>query len=399
MNYFLVGNGYDLHHKFPTRYYDFLHVVSYLIDHYEEEISTVGQVFSSIELQEQDTFIKECYEQHMGVFNDVALADRVAKDIADRANKNIWFNYFNNYVKNDFNWIDFEKEVLRVLEAFESFFDYGDNFTLNNNRIMFNLDIFPKDAEDNFIISKFNFFFEKPDADWGVMAKFKYVKREFAVEHIKESNTYYLATDKIVSELYSSLRELTDILRDYLFYFVDNSALKLVELGIVPKFGHLPTPNRVYSFNYTKTIEILYGNYMVDHIHGITDTEIVLGINPDEKDDINTIDTTFLQFKKYFQRVLYKTDIDFTGDILTRSGDIKNLYVIGHSLDATDKDIIKLIFDASKEIFILYHDDSSVKRMIRNLVEMYGKEAFDELRCEKNLQFFKQPDIIWNVRT
>ena len=28
-NVFLIGNGFDLHHKLPTRYYDFLCILKY----------------------------------------------------------------------------------------------------------------------------------------------------------------------------------------------------------------------------------------------------------------------------------------------------------------------------------------------------------------------------------
>ena len=77
-----------------------------------------------------------------------------------------------------------------------------------------------------------------------------------------------------------------------------------------------------------------------------------------------------------------------------RSNDTK-LFVIGHSLDSTDEDIVWQIFDSAKSIIILYHDETSVKNQIKNLVEMYGKEGLDRLREEKNLQFVPQGEIRW----
>ena len=77
-----------------------------------------------------------------------------------------------------------------------------------------------------------------------------------------------------------------------------------------------------------------------------------------------------------------------------RSNDTK-LYVIGHSLDSTDEDVIKQIFESVKSIIILYHTETSVKNQIKNLVEIYGKEGLDRLRQEKSLVFLKQSEIQW----
>jgi hypothetical protein len=83
-------------------------------------------------------------------------------------------------------------------------------------------------------------------------------------------------------------------LKDYLLYFVDAPSKEYDNLGIEPHFRSLPTPNRVYSFNYTNTIQILYSNAMIDHIHGNTNTNIVLGVNPDENDNVESADTTLI---------------------------------------------------------------------------------------------------------
>lgn len=77
-----------------------------------------------------------------------------------------------------------------------------------------------------------------------------------------------------------------------------------------------------------------------------------------------------------------------------RSND-NNLIVIGHSLDSTDEDVIRQIFHFAKTIKILYHDETSVKNQIENLIKIYSKEGFDSLRREKELCFVPQGDIRW----
>ena len=134
-------------------------------------------------------------------------------------------------------------------------------------------------------------------------------------------------------------------------------------------------------------------------VYSSTKAEIVLGINPDANDDLDSIDTSFLQFKKYYQRTFFRTDSSYIQHIKTCKSIPYNketdLVVMGHSLDITDKDIIMQIFSVAKRITIMYHEESAVKNLIKNLVHMYGKDGFDELRTVKNLQFVPQTKIQW----
>ena len=397
MNVFLLGNGFDLHHKFPTSYLNFLNTMKFLVEKYDDSFATVAHVFGNDELQEKDEFIKKCYEQHSGVYKTTLLPKDKIKDMITHIKDNMWFNYLSNSVAKDIKWIDFEKEIIRVLEAFSSLLDCNEGFSLINGGVTFSLSALEVDVEDRYILSQFNFFYDK-DLQSG-SSSMKRMKDEYVFEKIAGSNAYHFAKDEMASGLYTSLRELTDVLKDYLLYFVDAPSKEYDNLGIEPRFRSLPTPNRVYSFNYTNTIQILYSNAMVDHIHGNTNTNIVLGVNPDENDNVESADTTFLQFKKYFQRVFFNTDIDFIKSMdfvvrTPRSNDTK-LYVIGHSLDSTDKDVIKQIFESVKTIIILYHSETSVKNQIKNLVEIYGKEGLDMLRQEKSLVFLPQSEIQW----
>jgi len=402
MNIFLVGNGFDLHHKFPTHYIDFLHTMQFLMENYDESMTTVGDIFGNKSLQEKNSFIKDCYEQHAVVYGSTTIKAEVIKSMVSRANENIWFSYFCNCVSKDIHWIDFENEISRVLEAFKAFFDYENELTLSGNHVVFDISSFPSNIEDRYILGQFDFFFEDFDEYSIGRSRFMCLKDEYVNEKVVGSNSFYPAENDIVSELFFHLRELAELLREYLLYFVDGPARACSQLGRIPRFINLPSPDRVYSFNYTNTLEIFYKSKDVNHIHGNTETNIVLGINPDETDDVYTVDTTFLQFKKYFQRVLLNTDESYLKRMIALSrvprGYDDTLYVIGHSLDSTDEDIIKQIFASVNSIKILYHSDTSVKSLIKNLVQIYGKEGLDQLREKKSLQFIPQTEIQWSEK-
>lgn len=399
MNIFLVGNGYDLHHEFPTGYLNFLHVMEFLIGNYDVEYTTVGDILGNTLLHEKDSFIKNCYERHIDIYNQTGLPSEEMKRIINCAKENSWFGYLSSSIKKDIKWIDFEKEIIRVLEMLKNFFNMENYIVQDKNSLVFDTSICLRGEEDWYILSQFNFFFEKSNnLHMGFLSPMC-IREEYIEERVKGSNILVLSKEKIVSRLYQELRGLAKILRDYLKYFVDGPAEEILKQGRKPIFCGMPTPNRVYSFNYTNTIEILYGISVVDHIHGNTNTNIVLGVNPDSKDEIDDVDTTFLQFKKYFQRVFYGTDIDFLKYMKalenfphTYGG---HVWVIGHSLDVTDEDVIKQIFDAASEITVLYHKEERVKDYITHLVEIYGKQGLDFLRREKKLRFLPQGNILW----
>ncbi|MBE5890451.1 MAG: hypothetical protein E7282_05705 [Lachnospiraceae bacterium] len=401
MNVLLLGNGFDLNHKFPTSYINFINVVNFLLDKEPEEITTIGQVLGDQKLQNVDSFIKICYEEHARIYDEVIFDDKEKNQIINIARSNLWYEYFSYSVAKNMTWIDFEKEIVRVLEAFNTFFEKA-SFELVNNDVFFDLARYDN-QEDEYIISCFPFFYDKKENLGSQHSNVMKIKKQYVFEKITGSGTYHLCEEQIIADLYISMRDLADILRLYLKAFVDEPSKKYMDMGIKAKFASLPSSTQVYSFNYTNTYEILYSLSNVDHIHGNTESSIVLGVNPDEKDEIYSIDTSFLQFKKYFQRTFYSTDNSFlkkeydTQNIRTLEG--IDLYVIGHSLDVTDKDIIKLVFDSATRITVLYHSDISVKSQIKNLVEMFGKEGLDRLRAKKDLCFVRQSDVEWIVPT
>ena len=306
MNIFLVGNGFDLQHGFPTRYFDFLQVGYFLSKKYSSDLDTVGKVLGNEMLHSADRYIEEDYKLHKTIYDKTSIQPDLLSDISKKAKKNMWFQYLHACINRDINWIDFETEISQVLSSFRAFFNDDDrHFQLSpNGEILFDLTEHPSNARDRYIISQFDFFFE-PTGDYIGRTKVNRLLGEYAVEYPLGSGVYDLNTEKIISTLYTALRELVDLLKGYLLCFVDEPMKKMVENNITPKCPSLPEIGHVVSFNYTNTFEILYNAIHVEHIHGIVTDNIVLGINPDKDDDIFDMDTSFLMFKKYFQRTIF----------------------------------------------------------------------------------------------
>ena len=107
----LLGNGFDLYHKFPTKYENFLHTVSFLIDNYTNSINTIGEVFGDERLSSKDALISESYELYKESYDAQELDKDIVTDLIDKSKENLWFSYFIKAFNEDLGWIDFEKEI------------------------------------------------------------------------------------------------------------------------------------------------------------------------------------------------------------------------------------------------------------------------------------------------
>lgn len=389
MDILLLGNGFDLYHDFPTAYIDFLHTVQFLVDNYSSDMSTVGDVFENKTLQTKNNNIKKSYEQFNETYNLTKLDAENVNSLIKTAKDNLWFRYLYNLLNSDINWVDFEKEIAVVLDAFKLFFNSFGLICKDE-----------KDAQAMHIVKQF-LFFSHDTKEYYAIGSFlgiSAIKNEYKLEVPFGSRIFKINESKIINELYLQLRELADILKIYLQLFVDNHSKILKTHGLYQKITPwLFSGDYVISFNYTNTYTLLHDTPgRIFNIHGNVDDNIVLGINSDIDDDLGSIDTLFLKFKKYYQRTFFKTDIKYLNEIkkVNCNPSVRQhstLHVAGHSLDKTDEEVIKTVFEIVEKIKIFYHNYDAVSDYIKNLVTIYGKDEFDRLRSEKGLEFLPYP--------
>lgn len=128
----------------------------------------------------------------------------------------------------------------------------------------------------------------------------------------------------------------------------------------------------------------------------------------------------FITFKKYFQRIYKKTGNEYTKwienmnkfyedeiseDSFTKQID-NHIYIFGHSLDISDKDILKSLilesgfkndkdgtYDRNTKVIIYYHDKAAYAQQITNLVKIIGQdELISRVSGENPTIIFKQQD-------
>lgn len=383
MNIFLVGNGFDLYHGLPTKYENFLHTMEYIINHKNDDLYqySVGEIFKAIASEKMDSFIEKSYKKYESAYNQVYFEKQDINTILALSN-NMWLNYFIDLYNKDLGWIDFEKEIAFVLKQFYA--------------VLCPAAFYPQALH---VLRYFSFFYDMQANIIVHEVSDISIKEEYKDKNPFNFNNYKPDQEKIVDKLFDSLKKLITLLKLYLKFFVEKP-LDLTSSQEIINNHVFKKANYVVNFNYTNTFEKLYGlnKDKVFHLHGDIDNEMVLGINPDSKDELNELDTTFIQFKKYYQRIVYRTDLNYQGFIksigisYSQSPTLSNsnnfiVIVAGHSLDKTDEDIIKQVFNLADKIVILCHNDQAIGKYIKNLITIYGKKEFDNLRSKTDLEF------------
>lgn len=393
MKILLLGNGFDLYHYFPTRYDNFLHTVEFLQKYYDETtISTVGDVFGDERLTNTDNFIPQCYEKYSSVYNGFELDVDKIKQIVSLSKDNVWFKYFLSVFNKELGWIDFEREIATVIHIFEEFFYDCDDVEVVE---------FSDNKKKEYILNFFNFFYEHEESEVpGILqipGKHCWIREEYRIEEPFGSENIVIDKSKIISQLYSEHLKLTEILKLYLEVFVSNPVDALLEKGLVIRNNVFNGVESVITFNYTPSFETLYKAKNIYHLHGELSDKIIIGVNPDVNDKADSesyAETDFLRFKKYYQRVLYGSDIGYLklmNSIREEKSFIDNYYVellvSGHSLDVTDEDVLREVFGLSDKIVIVCHSESAIATSINNMVKYLGKRDFDSLRSRTDLEF------------
>lgn len=364
-----------------------MHTMQFLIEAGDvSNFQTVGQVFGDSRLQVTDGFIGECYRKNQRAFDNVHVESTLLNNMIKKACNNSWFNWFRNTRMEDLGWVDFEREIATIVGIFDSYTSQNKEVTILRNdhvepdtyRALISFNEVVSRIEDKSMYYCFN---NACTYDVLPYARIRYIDRE-----------------KVANLLYMSLLEFKDIFEQYLIEFIEKTIETSANMIVKREDMLFRNPYLVATYNYTKTHEFLYNTARsVIHVHGELMDNIVLGINSDEHDKLGTIDTSFIAFKKYFQRVKSNIDIRFNDTIAdlhsSNSYGEGKLFIVGHSLDETDKDTLMEFINESTHVFIYYHTDSVLSTYIANMIKMYGKEKLEQMRRTGKLYFDKLPSL------
>ena len=382
MDVLVLGNGFDLAHKLPTTYLCFLKTTEYIVNLSKYDDLTIGKVFKS--LQKDCNAIGISYSAYSSIYDAIELDPQRLKELSKKCKDNMWWNYFKNKYDKDVGWIDFEKEIDSVLLKINHF--------IKNHSPNMGFDIRKENAD---IVQSFSFFVEPGGLNNGEISNKHYYKSDYIIIR-KNRKDNEIDRRKIAVELYQYLIEFSELLALYFEIFVDETLGKLRNVQLLNIVDAYKKYDDIITYNYTSLLEKLYWKIPA-HIHGKLGSSIVLGINSNGEDEGN-IDLSFVDFKKYYQRVVYETDLEYLRILthmkaLSQRGNTVTLSIIGHSLDVSDKDSIGELFDAADRIIVYYHNKEKLPEYVQNLISFFGKTRFDELRFDKNLRFLHLEEL------
>lgn len=356
MKVLMLGNGFDLYHELLSHYEDFMTIGEYLHQKYSviisEELDNKNVYSELCGLAEKNETIQKKLLVHEEAYKKTTINKTDYYSFLEKIHSNCWFVHFLDIKRRD-GWVALENQVAEDLNKFRQSNPIG-------------------------IDSFFDAIKEKNDYN------------DISFDHIK--NYSFEKTDNI-EYIFQQYNQFIEILRLYLIIFVDN-VLKNISYKYKTCNEHLKNYNYVLSFNYTNTYKELYdSNANIVHIHGNLYDEIVLGVNPDKYDSVDNDDCTYIKYKKYYQRITKHTldDLKRLVTHINLTTEQKGLFIVGHSLDVSDGDIISVLFDLFDCIVIYYLDDKVLDKHVKNLKLIFGAKELSKMTFSQKVIFQKLP--------
>lgn len=359
----ITGNGFDLFHGLPTKYGHFMAVMKKIENIEEKEEFGFNDLFDenfNLKFFNDIDKMNEYYDVEKIKFSKDSILE-----IKLLLNENIWYKHFNTVLELE-TWIDFELEIYKFLEEICLFVDkmkvksvYKLIYENTNYDFLDHFEIYGNEGENK-----------------------EYFDRKLKLD-----------LNKILIELTNSLNVFKEIFSKYLdsivveFYQNKSDRISILPFNLM---------NEIYTFNYTPTIEKFYGRKTIEivYLHGDIDKKnIVLGVN--EIPDLVKKGKGF-DFTKNFQKIKNRTNKKFIKIPVANKNNLREtvFYVIGHSLDESDKTYINDLFEFLKidqnkfsKIVIFYFDEKDYNSKLNNLFKILNEEIIVEMNKNGRLSF------------
>ena len=144
----------------------------------------------------------------------------------------------------------------------------------------------------------------------------------------------------------------------------------------------------------TNTVHYIHGFAAKDRIK--EENNMVFGIGSEIKNVTDNDKYDYLEFQKYYQRIVKKTGNNYTKWL--NDNEQFYIYFFGHSLDIVDGDVIrKLIHCKKAKVIIFYYNQKALNALVVNLAKILGKDELIQFTNEEKITFYKSDDleIIW----
>lgn len=372
----ITGNGFDLFHHLPTKYGHFMAIMMTIEEsNFSNDVSfedLFGHFFKE-KFQSDYEAIAENYNISKSIFLISEL-----NEIKYELQSNHFYMHFRNVLQLD-TWIDFEMEIENILQQLTIVFDASRDGKTKANMFRFS----EMNIVDNFIVFDF----------------LKWHARDVLIinEDYLDLRTKKIDETKVLNLLVDSLKQFTLIFNKYLVYvvdkFLDEKQFKYTEVDF-----HLI--DEIYTFNYTNVLEKLYNikNDKIVYLHGKSNKSniiqnLIFGIS-DIPEGLKH--SKIFNFTKYYQKIRNNNNCRFIQLPSKENDNFEEtvFYVIGHSLDESDKKYVFDLFrylesDKNKysRICVFYFSENDYDNKLNNLIKIIGEDVIVEMNKSKRLYF------------
>lgn len=371
----ITGNGFDLFHHLPTKYHHFISIMETIEKFQPSKEATFEDLFGRIF---KDKYLDD-YNSIVDNYNvkQIKFDNSKIKQIDELLKTNLWYKHFKNVCEIE-TWIDFEIELETILDQLKLFDKYLDKRIIQRN------------------------FFNDPLIEFSNFEMFDVLKilnlgGDFELnERYINKRTVSINKKEILNDLSKSFEEFITIFNRYLVDVVSVFYTEIKQKQIIP-FNLL---NEIYTFNYTPTLERFYNveKSKIVYLHGETNEDnnlqnIVLGIS-EMPNNIKT--SKMFDFTKYYQKVSKNSNHKFIKIPVDKTIKLDEtiFYIIGHSLDESDKEYIADLFkfldsDLKRraKICVFYYNLSDMQNKLKNLFSIINKEVIVNMNKDNRLYF------------
>jgi len=336
MKILLIGNGFDLAHKLPTTYNDFLEVCKGL----KSEL-TAKPVSNTL-------FV-----------NYSANVSKIDRDrLRNIIKNNAWIEHFiNKRNKLGDSWGDFETEVESVVKNLYEEMNSSAKDTISS-------------------------------------CAYQILYRTIRNKYTDDFNNSY---NELFKKLIIELKELSNALDIYFVTYVEKISIQTLELFKNKGINRLLSFN--YTSTFTENYNAYdVPDFESCYIHGKTSkNNLVLGFDDHYLESGNAIIKT-VPFEKYYQRIVNVNDNTYLKwlEELKESSEISELIIFGHSLTPSDGDILRKFICCPNVITKIYcYNDDDRARKIANLAFVLGPDRLISFVGELNpiVEFLPQKTL------
>lgn len=374
----ITGNGFDLFHHLPTKYHHFISIMETIEKFQPSKEATFedlfGRMFKDKYLDDYDSIVDN-YNVKQIKFDNSKI-----KQIDELLKTNLWYKHFKNICEID-TWIDFEMEIENILNQASILLKSETLQTRKINQF--------KDVPINY--SDFELF--------GII-EYKFDNKEIISipEKYLDKRKREIKSKDIFSDLAKSFEDFIVIFNRYLVDVVSVFYTEIKQKAVIP--FHLM--NEIYTFNYTSTLERFYNveKSKVVYLHGEINEDrkaqnLILGIS-DISSEIKA--SKMYDFTKYYQKINKNCNKKFIKIPEAKTAKINEtiFYIIGHSLDESDKeyilDLFKFLdFDLKKhsKICVFYCNSLDKENKLKNLLNIIDKDIVVNMNKENRLYFIE----------